>query len=88
MPYDMNMPKAFKARLYFQAMASMSRAVQRKELSFVRNAAKSTLTGLVAQLVQRACDALKTFSLLRSLWVLIQPYLFNATVLNFQVTAQ
>lgn len=77
---------AFKAQLYHQAKALVSKEVARKKLGVVQNTVNSMLAGMAAQLAQRALDMFKTYCLLEALHSVIHSYLkFNPAVIQFRV---
>lgn len=86
LPYEMNVPPAFEADLYFHALASISKEIESKKLNIVWNAMISFKACIAVQLVRMAWNVLPRYCLLVSLRVIIQPYLwFNPLVPKYQV---
>lgn len=56
--YEMSVPTAFVAQLYFHAVVLLSRDVKIKNSNIVQKAMKRTMVGMVFQLVRKAWDPL------------------------------
>lgn len=88
-PYEVSLPIAPEAKLYFLAIALMNREVGREVLNDIGNTVNNTLTGMAVKLVQTDSDALMKACSLGPLRAEIQPYMwFNPAVIQFQVISQ
>lgn len=87
--YEINVPTAFDAQVYFHAMVLMRREFGKKKVNIHRSAANSMTAGMAFLLVQKACDAFKKSCSLGPLQVFSEPCMWSSTaVIQFQVLSQ